>query len=115
MPINSNDKYYTSFLFTENGIDLKRQLHSITVQDRLGVVYTLTGKDLPRWIRVNTGKTHTGANFAQVLLAPERITSPLKEEFEMRLVRVARDVFFLAVGFFAILVLRFFAVIFGWV
>jgi len=110
-----DDKNYTSFHFRENELDLKRQLHSITVQDRLGVVRTLTGDELPRWIRVNTGKTHTGANSAQVLLAPESITSPLKEELETKLFRFARDVFFLAVGFFAILMLRFFAELFGWV
>lgn len=108
-----DDNQYTAFHFTENGIDLKRQIHSITVQDRCGVVRLLTGKELPRWIRVNTGKTSAGANSAQVLLAPEGIVSPLREEIETKLLRFWRDAFFLTLGFFAILFLRFFAELIG--
>lgn len=106
---------YTTFHFVENGVDIKRQVHSMTVQDCLGVVHLLTGSELPRWIRINTGMTMMGANFAEALLAPEGIVSPTQGEFETKLLRYWRDAFFLTMGFFAIMFLRSFAELFGMV
>ena len=113
MAIKQGDKFFTAFQFIENGgKPFNRQIHRITVQDRTGVTRTVSGKELPNLLVLNTGATHSGQNVAEILLSPERIKRRYSP-FESKPWPCGRDVLNFAIGFFAILMLRFFASAFG--
>lgn len=113
MALKQGDTYYMDFCFCENGNEFHRKVHEMVMQDRIGVVHRLVGRDLPNSLYVQTGMTVVGANTAQILLSPEKIKRKVAHPCETRPWPSYRDFGNFVLGLYAFLIVRFFATLLG--
>ena len=80
MALKEGGEHYTAFTFVENGEVKNRRLHRIEFQDRTGRVHILEGKDLPNFLKADTGTAQKGHHVATILLNPESAKSLLPSQ-----------------------------------
>jgi hypothetical protein len=82
MALKEGGEHYTMFTFVENGEVKNRRLHRIEFQDRTGKVHILEGKELPNFLKADTGTAQKGHHVATILLEPEKATRSLIPKWE---------------------------------
>jgi hypothetical protein len=69
MALFADGKDYCKIVWMENGRMTVRRLHQITIQQPSGLVYHLTGKDLPDGMIIQTGPSVGGKPQAEVFMS----------------------------------------------
>ena len=109
MALRQNEERFTSWTHLENGKVMNRRLHRLEIQARDGRLHIVTGDKLPEFIGTCAGHGHKGAHVAEILLAPEKLsTRPAYQPPDMQPWPVSRDVVHMALGFIGFLAIRFF-------
>jgi len=73
MALRSGKEWYTYVTYYENGNVFSRRVHCLNVQDRLGRTWSLSGRQLPDSITIQTGATHKGEHLASIIGCPDKV------------------------------------------
>ncbi|MBX3412415.1 MAG: hypothetical protein KF708_06990 [Pirellulales bacterium] len=69
MALFADGKHFCKVVWMEGGRVIVRRLYQLTIQQPSGLVYHLTGKDLPDGMIIQTGPTMGGKPQADVLMS----------------------------------------------
>jgi hypothetical protein len=108
MALQQGSERFTKWTHVENGKVLTRRLHRMEVQARDGRMYVIKGDELPDAIQTNCGAAYKGEHLAQILLNPNKINTRCYELGSGGPWPNGRDALNIAIGFLAVVALRFF-------
>jgi hypothetical protein len=73
MALREKDEQYTFIALHENGNVIRRRIHKLTLQDRLGQVWNVRGDQLPESMSLYTGATHKCEHLVELIMRPEKV------------------------------------------